>query len=585
VSRKVPVEITARVITASVFATFSAPMAGSALTGAGAEPVSDVVLDPAVLSLAEDFEDEPDPQATSVTVSGRHIRAVTARVRAVVDMVVGRRRGGGGSPVPAVVCDSGSVDTSAAAPAVVVVGGGIAGLAAAARVREARPDADVLVLESSPEIGGKLRLAEVGGVVVDVGAEAMLNRRPEAVELTRASGLADDLVHPATIAANLWTRGEVLAMPRTMMGIPVDLKVLAESGVVSKAGLARAAMDTVLPASSLDGRDASIGSLVEERFGKEVVDRLLEPLLGGVYAGHAREISARAAVPQVVALLDRDRSLAKAAARAMSGPASDAPVFAGITGGVGRLPAAVADSSGFRVETGATVRDLARRPAADGRDGGWTLVVGSTTEPRLVQADAVVLAVPGAAAARLLSDVAPAAALELARIEYASVAVITMAFRERDFPAVVGSGFLVPPVDKRAVKAATFSFAKWDWVRAAGDGLLVMRCSLGRHREQHQLQKTDAELVEVALTDLADAIGISVRPVDSHVQRWGGGLPQYAVGHLDRVAAIRSGVAVLPGVAVCGAAYDGIGIPACIASAHRAVAQVLPALPPPASSS
>jgi oxygen-dependent protoporphyrinogen oxidase len=240
------------------------------------------------------------------------------------------------------------------------------------------------------------------------------------------------------------------------------------------------------------------------------------------------------------------------------------------------LPRAVAEASGARVETGATVRDLARRD-----DGGWTLVVGSTAEPRLVQADAVILAVPAPPAARLLSDVAPGAALELARIEYASVAVVTFAFRARDFPEVVGSGFLVPPVDKRAVKAATYSFAKWDWVRDDGGDVLLMRCSLGRHREEHQLQKTDEELVDIALGDLSDAIGLSVRPIDAHVQRWGGGLPQYAVGHLDRVAAIRAEVGRLPGIAVCGAAYDGVGIPACIASAQLAVAEVVRVLPAP----
>jgi oxygen-dependent protoporphyrinogen oxidase len=369
-------------------------------------------------------------------------------------------------------------------------------------------------------------------------------------------------------------------MPRTLMGVPTDLKALAESRVISRPGLARAAMDAVLPPSSLQAGDTSIGGLVEERFGKEVVDRLVEPLLGGVYAGHAREISARAAVPQVVALLEQDRSLARAAGRAISGPASDVPVFAGIVGGVGRLPAAVARSAGITVETDATVRDLARRP-----EGGWTLVVGSTRDPRLVHADAVVLAVPAAPAARLLSDVAPTAALELARIEYASVAVVTLAFRVRDFPEVSGSGFLVPPVDRRSVKAATFSFAKWEWVREAGRGeLLVMRCSLGRHREEHQLQRSDEELVDLAVHDLADAIGLSVRPVDAHVQRWGGGLPQYAVGHVERVAAIRADVARLPGVAVCGAAYDGVGIPACISSGRKAADQVLAVLPAPVTS-
>ena len=455
---------------------------------------------------------------------------------------------------------------------VVVVGGGIAGLAAAHRLVTAYPDLQVTLLESSPRLGGSLRLAEVGGATVDVGAEAMLHRRPEGVALAHEVGLGDDVVHPATTSANLWTRGRLLPMPRTMMGVPLDLRAL--DGVVSAKGIARAAMDAVLPATDLTGRDVSVGDLVEERLGREVVDRLVEPLLGGVYAGHARELSARAAVPQLVALLDRDRSLVRAAADATPAPpagATPAPVFAGIRGGVGRLPLALAEVVRERgtVETGATVRDLARRA-----DAGWNLVVGETRDPRVLQCDAVVLATPARATARLLSDVAPAAALDLARIDYASMAIVTLAFPAHDFPAVAGSGFLVPPVDGRSVKAATFSFAKWEWVREAGDDLVVMRCSLGRHREEHLLQVADDELVEIAVRDLADAIGISVRPVDQHVQRWGGALPQYAVGHLDRVASVRAALVDVPGVAVCGSAYDGLGIPACIASAELAVAKV-----------
>lgn len=463
-----------------------------------------------------------------------------------------------------------------------VVGGGVSGLAAAHRIGQALPNAEVLVLEASGRLGGSLHTAEVGGVVVDVGAEAMLNRRPEAVGLAREVGLGDALVHPATTAANLWNRGHLVPLPRTMMGVPLDLRALA--GVISAKGLARAAMDSVLPPTELGDRDISIGDLVEERLGKEIVDRLVEPLLGGVYAGHAREISARAAVPQMVALLERERSLTRAAAAAVSdsgspaGATTERPVFAGLRGGVGRLPDAIAAASGATLRTGATVRDLARRP-----EGGWNLVVGSTREPEVVQADAVVLATPARATARLLSDVAPSAALSLARIEHASMAIVTLAFPARTFPEVVGSGFLVPPADGRTVKASTFSFAKWDWVRdagrgagtAAGEGLLVLRCSLGRHREERTLQVSDEELVETASGDLADAIRLSVRPVDSHVQRWGGALPQYAVGHLDRVASVRRELETIAGLAVCGSAYDGIGIPACIASAELAVAKVL----------
>lgn len=453
-------------------------------------------------------------------------------------------------------------------PDVVVVGGGISGLAAAHRLSTELPHANVLVLESSARLGGSLLTAEVGGVEVDVGAEAMLNRRPEAVGLAREVGLDREIVHPVTIAANLWSRGALVPMPRTLMGVPVDLR--AVEGVLSARGLARAALDPVLPATALGDHDVSVGHLVEERLGKEVVDRLVEPLLGGVYAGHAREISARAAVPRLVALLEQDRSLTRAASAALREASDEDPIFAGIRGGVARLPAAVAHASQATLRTGATVRDLSRRPG-----GGWNLVVGSTRDPEVVQADAVILATPAGPTARLLSDTAPGAALDLARLEYASMAIVTLAFPARDYPDVAGSGFLVPPVDGRTVKAATFSFAKWDWVRVAGGDLVVMRCSIGRHREERTLQVDDGELVRMAIGDLADAVGLSAPPVDQHVQRWGGALPQYAVGHLDRVAAVRRELARVPGLAVCGSAYDGLGIPACIASAELAVGKVM----------
>ncbi len=466
-------------------------------------------------------------------------------------------------------------------PRVIVVGGGISGLAAAATL--SRGGCSVTVLEGSPRIGGKLALDEVAGLTVDVGAEAMLNRRPEATALSRWSGLAEQLVHPATTSANLWSRGAMHPMPRTVMGVPTDVRALARSGVVSKAGLARVALEAVLPATRLEGRDVSVGWLIEERFGRQVVDRLVEPLLGGVYAGHARELSARATVPQVVSLLDDDRSMLRAAAAAAATKArasgQDAPVFAGVVGGVGRLPDAVAASAGVDVRLDATVRDLARR-----RGGGWNLVVGSAHEPEVVSADAVILATPARVTARLLDDVVPEAARELARVDYASMAIVTLAFWAKNFPATSGSGFLVPPVDGRNVKAATYSFAKWDWVREAGrgrdagDDLLLLRCSIGRHREESVLQVEDQELVQTALIDLSAAIGLSVRPVDALVTRWGAALPQYTVGHVERVQQVRSAVASETGLAVCGAAYDGLGIPACIASADLAVTQVLDTL-------
>ncbi len=446
---------------------------------------------------------------------------------------------------------------------VVVVGGGVAGLTAARDLVAAGHD--VLLLEGSDHVGGKLLRREVGGVSVDVGAEAMLNRRPEGVALAREVGL--QVEHPTVASSRIWTRDALRPLPRSLMGVPLDLDQLAASGVLSAAGLERARHEPGLPAEVVDG-DVSVGELVARRFGEEVVDRLVEPLLGGVYAGHARELSARAAVPQLVAFAERGSLLEQGASVPMT---YDTPVFAGIPGGMGQLPEALA--AGLTVRTGVTVRGLARTPT------GFEVLTGPTTHPEVVTADAVVLAAPAAPTARLLAGVAPAASAELAGIESASMAVVTFAFRVDDVAAVdTGtSGFLVPPVDARRIKAATFSFAKWGWVRAAGaaQGLVHLRASLGRHREEVALQASDGELVRFSLDDLEAATGLRATPVDTDVQRWGGGLPQYAVGHLDRVARIRADVARVPGLAVCGAAYDGVGIPAVIASAHRAARELL----------
>jgi oxygen-dependent protoporphyrinogen oxidase len=333
--------------------------------------------------------------------------------------------------------------------------------------------------------------------------------------------------------------------------------------VLSDEGLERARHETVLPP---EDADVSVAELLGSRLGPEVVDRLTDPLLGGVYAGHASNLSARAAIPQVVELLREHGSLLAAAAAVP--PASAEPVFAGIEGGVGLLPRLLATDPRIEVRLSAPVREL-------GRVGSrFRLTVGSTRAPETVETDRVVLATPAAPTARLLGEVTPAAAGELATIECASMAIVTLAVPELE----VGdsSGFLVPAVDGRRIKAATYSFAKWSWVGAASE-LRILRASVGRHREEATLQATDDELVARVVADLTLATGQPVAPVAAHVQRWGGALPQYAVGHLDRVARIKAAVEAVPGLAVCGAAYDGVGIPAVIGSARRAAAALLAA--------
>jgi protoporphyrinogen/coproporphyrinogen III oxidase len=470
------------------------------------------------------------------------------------------------------VCQGGRVD-SGAPPRVAVVGGGIAGLAAAFFLRE--EPVSVTVLEGSPRLGGKLAVSPVAGIAVDEGAEALLARRPEGTGLIRAAGLAGQLAAPGTTAARIWSRNQLVPLPRRqVMGVPADLDDLARSGLLSAEGMARAREDRGLPATRRDG-DVDVASYVGARFGREVVDRLVDPLLAGVYAGRSEDLSFEATLPGLAEESRRHASLAEAAGALMpppAGGAAEATVFTTLTGGLGTLPAAVAAASGAEVRTGATVRELARTP------DGWRLTVGSAHAPQSLDADAVVLAVPAHPAARLLAGLPGAADARaaLAEIAYASMAIVTLAYPAPSFPRPLeGSGYLVPAVDGHPVKAVTFSSVKWPHLRSADPGLAVVRCSLGRVGEERLLQRDDAELAGLAAAGLAAATGVRGRPADVRVTRWGGALPQYTVGHLGRVELIRASVGREPGLAVCGAAYDGIGIPACIATARAAATQVL----------
>ncbi|WP_274563369.1 protoporphyrinogen oxidase [Streptomyces spiramyceticus] len=453
-------------------------------------------------------------------------------------------------------------------PHVVVIGGGISGLAAAHRLVGA--GARVTVLEATDRLGGKLLAGEIAGVTVDLGAESMLARRPEAVGLARAVGIGDRLQPPATATASLWNRGTLTPMPKGhVMGVPSDPAVLG--GVLSKDALARMEQDHELARTEV-GDDIALGEYVAARLGREVVDRLVEPLLGGVYAGDVYRTSMRAAVPQLFdaartydSLLDGVREIQRRA----EDKQQTGPVFMGIEGGVGTLPGAVADA--VRAGGGEILLDTPVLGLTRGA-GGWEV----RTDQRVIAADSVVLASPAWSASALLAAESPAAAAELSAVEYASMTLVTMAFRRRDVQGMPeGSGFLVPPVDGHTIKASTFSTRKWAWVDAAAPDLFVLRTSIGRYGEEEHLHREDDELVDVSLRDLGAATGLDARPVATEVTRWIGGLPQYPVGHPERVARVRAEVAKLPGLRVCGAAYDGVGIPACIASGQRAADEIM----------
>jgi len=474
------------------------------------------------------------------------------------------------------------VEPSGTRPVIAIIGAGIAGLAAAFFLRD--EPAQVIVLDGAARPGGKLAVAEVAGCPVDVGAEALLTRRPEGTGLIEAAGLGGELVPAGTTAARIWSRGEMRPLPaRQFMGVPADAAGLAQAGLLSPAGLARARQEPDLPSTHRDG-DVPVASYVAARFGQEVVDRLVDPLLGGVYAGRCEELSFEATLPALAGASRRHATLTAAAAALLPPPAADhaasdgaasaprPPVFSSLAGGLGTLPPALATASGAQLRTGAMVRELVPT------DRGWRLTIGSAHAPQWLDADAVILALPARPASRLLAGVpgAAAAAAALGEISYASMAIVTLAYPVAAFPRLPDtSGYLVPAVDGHPVKAVTFSSVKWPQLRQRAADLIFVRCSLGRIGEEQVLQRDDGELTALAAADLAAATGVRGAPTASLVTRWGGALPQYTVGHLDRVARIQASLAAQPRLAGCGAAYAGVGIPACIATARAAVDQVV----------
>jgi oxygen-dependent protoporphyrinogen oxidase len=449
----------------------------------------------------------------------------------------------------------------------VVVGAGITGLAAAYEWRRRRPDDEIVVLEAGDRVGGKLRRIRLAGHWYDTGPEAMLARVPEAVRLVEQLGMGGSLVAPATTQASVVLPDGRHPLPAgTVLGVPASADDL--EGFLSPDGLARVRAEAALPPVSVDG-DVGVGVLLRERLGDEVVDRLVEPLLGGVYAGRADELSLTATMPALAAQLPRTGSVLAAATAARDAGArsrgdADGPVFVTVQDGIGALPEALVAAARADVRLGTPAHGLRRA------GGGFELSVGPAARPGTLTADALIVTAPAQKAARLLASVAPAAVEPLGGIPYASMAVVAMAFRPQEVAA--GSGLLIPPVTGRLVKGVTVSSSKWPHLA----GQLLVRASVGRFRDEEQLQRDDDDLTAAVVADVADLLGLAdPAPVQTALQRWGGGLPQYQVGHPARVAAIRSAVAELPGLAIAGAAFEGVGVPACIRDAHRAVDALL----------
>lgn len=473
---------------------------------------------------------------------------------------------------------------------VVIVGGGIAGLAAALRLFDKLGDrVDVTIVERAEQFGGKLRTGSIAGRPVETGAETFLAReaddpagRPSAaVTLARRVGLGDRLRYPTTTAAGILARGELRPIPGgTLMGVPADVSTMDGLIGAAHADASRAAADADLGRPLLAaGEDVTVGALVRARFGAAtggaLVDGLIDPLLGGVYAGRADDLSLAVTMPGLAAACRTENTL-QSAVRVTLARRSPAPgpVFATIDGGLsGLVDAIVASMPRIRLARGLPARVLEPRVLENGAPG-WRVVRGSTRDPDVIEADAMLLAVPSHPAARLLTSMAPEAAAAIGELDYASIGLVTFVLPAG---ALAGtglagrSGALIPSGAGHLIKAITVFSTKW---AAQPDGAVLLRASVGRYGDAAALGLDDESLTALVRDDLGKILGAPLAtPLAGMVTRWGGALPQYAPGHLDRVAAAREALPAT--IALAGAAYDGVGIPACIRSAQAAADRLI----------
>jgi oxygen-dependent protoporphyrinogen oxidase len=404
-----------------------------------------------------------------------------------------------------------------------VVGGGITGLAAAHELARLDPDAEVTVYEPG-RLGGKLRTSPFAGRPVDEGADAFLARVPWGRELCDELGLGGELVSPATGAAYVADGKELRPLPGGLvLGVPTDPAAEAPGVAPLRAG-----------------EDASVGSIIRARFGDEVLERLVDPLVGGINAGDTDRLSVRAATPQLAAAAEAP-SMAVALRDV---PGAEGPVFWALPGGMSRLVDAL----------------------TPGR-----VVAEPVDDLTALGADGVVVATPARSMAALTG-------VDLLRgIGHSSPVLVTLAFtRSGVRHPLDASGFLVPRVEGRWLTACSFATTKWAHLGAADPSTVILRASSGRNGDDRAIESDDDVLVDALLADLDDLLGLDEDPVEVRVSRWRDGFPQYEPGHLGRVAAVEADVRARFGgrVAVAGAALHGIGIPACIRSGREAARSI-----------
>jgi len=453
-----------------------------------------------------------------------------------------------------------------------VVGAGISGLAAAVRLRQLDPDARIVVYESSNRAGGKILTEHIDGFVVDGGPDAFLGSKAGGLALAREIGIEAELVGP--VAENrgsfVMRKGSLVPLPEGLSGlVPGRIGPMLRTPLLSPWGKVRMLGDFVIPARKDEG-DESLASFVSRRAGSEMYARMVEPLLAGIYGGDGERLSLAATFPQFRTAELTHGGWLKGAVASRKTAAPDTPPatplrgFLGFDRGMSRLTEAAVDhlrSRGveFRFET--PVQSVVREPES----GRLRVSAGQAVET----CDGVVVAIPAWVASPLLSTVAPDAAVELARIEHGSTALTAIGFPASQLTRPLkGYGYVVPRAERRRVMAMTWVSSKWRH-RAPEDQVLV-RGFFGRFGLEQILENDDEALAGFLLQEMRDVLGLNVTPTVTRTYRWTDGMPQYNLGHRERVDRIESAMARVPGVVITGNYLHGVGIPDSIVTAWSA---------------
>jgi oxygen-dependent protoporphyrinogen oxidase len=468
-------------------------------------------------------------------------------------------------------------------PRIAIIGGGISGLSAAFTLEEKRQSGaqsdtkiEYVLFEAAPRLGGVMVTDRAGGCLIEAGPDSFLTEKPWAADLCRKIGLGDQLIgsndadRKTYIVVHKNGRDKLVVMPDGLMFmVPTKILPTVFSPLFSLRTKMRMAAEWFHPPHKAEA-DETVAQMVERHYGSEMVDLLADPLLSGVYGGEATDLSVRAVLPRFADMESKHGSLGRAmlAARKKMASATKAPprpLFTSLKEGMQQM----VDALLARLDP-ATLRTSSAVQSLIPQDNGWTVAAGYQSD----HFDAVIIAAPARAAAAVLESADANLAAELAGINYSSSVTVTLGYDEkvrRSLPP--GFGFLVPRSAGRRMLAATFVHNKFP--HRAPENRAIIRCFLGGSRDEQILDSTEDQILQIVRDELRQIIGLTAEPLFTRVYKWKSAMAQYSVGHLERLVRIQSLCQKLPGLALAGNGFTGIGVPDCVRSGTEAASKIL----------